>query len=277
MQNTTNNSKSLAVVTGASSGIGYELAKQFAENGYDLIVAAESDGLQESAARLEAMGAQVIQVQTDLSKPAGVDQLWQAIQATGRPLEAAAINAGVGAGGATFAEIDLDKQLNIVDLNVRSVVQLAHYVINHMKTNRRGKILFTASIAATMPGPFEAVYAASKSFVLSFSEAVRNELKDSGVSVTALMPGPTATNFFHRAGMDDTKAGAKEEYDNDPADVARMGYEALMKGDDKVIASNFKVKVQTAIAGLMGQETKAAMHRGSTEPGFAEKQEKKAS
>jgi short-subunit dehydrogenase len=208
----------LAVVTGASSGIGYELAKQFAQNGFDLVVTATGSNINDAAQAFEALGANVETVEADLATYEGVETLYHKVQANGRPVEAIAINAGVGVGG-KFSETDLQEELNLINLNVVSSVHLAKRVVKDMVDRGSGKILFTSSIAALMPGPFEAVYSASKTFIHSFAEGLRNELKDAGVTVTALMPEPTDTNFFHRAGMDDTKAGADKK--DDPAVVAR--------------------------------------------------------
>ncbi len=192
-----------AVVTGASSGIGYELARVFANNGYDLLITASSDKLQNVAPDFST-ASNVQLVQADLSKYEGVQKLWDAIEATGRPVDAIAINAGIGFGG-KFAETDLDEELKLIALNVTSTVHLAKLVVQQMLSRGSGRILFTSSIAGTMPTPLETVYGASKAFVLSFSKSLGHELKDTGITVTALQPGPTDTNFFHRAGMDDTE------------------------------------------------------------------------
>jgi short-subunit dehydrogenase len=202
----------LAVVTGASSGIGYELAREFAEHGFDLVVAAEDGGIVEARQAFEGLGVKVESVQVDLARPEGVEKLWERVKALGRNVDAVAINAGVGVGG-EFKGTDLDRELNIVDLNCRSVVHLAKRAVQQMTTQGHGRILITSSIASTMPGPFEAVYAASKAFDQSLAQALRHELKDSGITVTSLMPGATETNFFHRAGMDDTKVGTSKKDD----------------------------------------------------------------
>lgn len=254
----------LAVVTGASNGIGYELAKQFAENGFDLLVTATDSKIDEAAPAFEQFGATVKTVQADLAKAEGVDTLWQAIQTTGRPVEAIAINAGVGVGG-KFTETDLQEEINLIELNITSSVHLAKHVVRHMVQRRKGRILFTSSIAALMPGPFEAVYAASKAFLRSFSQALRQELKDTGVTVTALMPGPTDTDFFHRADMDDTKAGASKK--DDPAQVAKQGFEALMTGKDEVVGGSVMNKVQAAVVQALPEPVKAVMHGQLSEPG----------
>ena len=258
----------LAVVTGASNGIGYELAKQFAQNGFDLVVTATGPSINEAAQACEALGAQVEAVQADLATFDGVETLYKQVQATGRPVEAIAINAGVGVGG-KFTETDLKEELNLIELNVVSSVHLAKRVVKDMVDRGSGKILFTSSIAALMPGPFEAVYAASKTFIHSFAEGLRNELKDTGVTVTALMPGPTDTNFFHRAGMDDTKAGADKK--DDPAVVARQGFEALMQGKDDFVAGSLKTQVQGNISKVLPDTVNAELHRKLTEPGSGNK------
>ncbi len=255
----------LAVVTGASNGIGYELAKQFAQNGFDLLVTATGPSINEAAQAFEGLGAKVETVQTDLATYDGVETLYNKIKATGRPVEAIAINAGVGVGGDFARETDLKDELNLINLNVVSSVHLAKRVVKDMVERGNGRILFTSSIAALMPGPFEAVYAASKAFVHSFSEGLRNELKDTGVTVTALMPGPTDTNFFHRADMDDTKVGASKK--DDPALVAKQGFDALMAGKDDIIAGSLKTKLQGMVSKVLPETVNAELHRQISEPG----------
>jgi short-subunit dehydrogenase len=256
----------LAVVTGASSGIGYELARQFAEHGFDLLIAAEDPGIEQAGAELRRDGGTQVQTcRVDLATYDGVERLYQDIERTGRPVDAIAINAGRGAGGDFTRDTDLRDELNIIDVNVTSTVHVAKRVLPDMVRRGTGKVLFTSSIASTMPGSYQAVYNASKSFVQSFSEAVRNELKDTGVTVTALMPGPTDTNFFERAGMTDTRVGAGSK--DDPAKVAEQGFEALMKGDDHVVAGSFKNKVQAVAGKAMPDPAKAQLHRKMAEPG----------
>ncbi len=257
--------RSLAVVTGASSGIGRELAKQFAGNGFDLVVAAEDAAIFDAARELEELGARVDAVQVDLARPEGVEALHRRITATSRPVDALALNAGVGAGGAFATDTDLADELRVVDLNVRSTVHLTKLVVRDMVARGEGRMLFTSSIASTMPGPFQAVYNASKSFVQSFALALRNELKDTGVSVTVLMPGPTDTEFFERADMLDTKVGAGKK--DDPADVARDGFEALMAGDERVVSASLKTKLQGRGSRFLPDSAQAEMHRSMAEPG----------
>jgi uncharacterized protein len=261
--------RKFAVVTGASSGIGFELAKVFAEEGYDLMVTAEDEELHAASRELNQMTASVEAVRVDLARPEGVEKLFEQILATGRPVDAIALNAGIGAGGAFATETELSDELKLIDLNVRSTVHLCKLVLGDMVERDRGRILFTSSIASTMPGAYQAVYNASKSFVQSFALALRNELKDSGVSVTSLMPGPTDTEFFERADMEDTKVGSEEK--DDPAEVARQGYEALIAGEEKVVGGSFKNKLQTVAGKVIPDSKKAEMHREMAEPGSAKR------
>ena len=203
------------------------------------------------------------------SDEAGVDALYQRIDAAGRPVDVLALNAGIGAGGDFMRDTDLQKELRLIDLNVRTTVQLPKLVGRDMVERNDGRILFTSSVASAIPGAFQAVYNASKSFVQSFALAIRNELKDTDVIVTSLMPGPTETEFFDRADMEDTKVGADEK--DDPAKVARQGYDALMNGEAKVIAGSLMNKVQASVAGrVLPDGAKAEMHRKMAEPGSAD-------
>jgi short-subunit dehydrogenase len=264
----TEESRALAVVTGASSGIGFELARQFVEHGYDVVVSAENDKLDQAVAKLQGTGATVTGIRVDLARPEGVEELYDRVRALGRPLDAVALNAGIGMGGAFATDTDLDQELQIVDLNCRSTVHLTKLVLADMIARNEGRVLFTSSIVSTMPGAFQAVYNASKSFVQSFALALRNELKDTGVIVTSLMPGPTDTEFFQRAAMLDTKVGAGRK--DDPADVARAGFEALMAGKERVVAGSLKNKVQAAASRFLPDSAKAEMHRKMAEPGSAD-------
>jgi short-subunit dehydrogenase len=257
----------LAVVTGASKGIGYELAKQFAQNGFDLVIAADGDDIHDAGQKLRTLTSEVISIQVDLAEYEGVETLYNRLQAIRRPVDSIALNAGIGVSGDFARQTNLDDELKLIKLNVISPVHLAKRVLGDMVNRRHGRVLFTASIAGKMPAPFEAVYGASKAFILSFSEAIRNELKDTGVTVTALLPGATETNFFHRAGMDDTKVGASEK--DDPAVVAREGFEALMRGDDKVVAGSVKNAAQAYAANVIPDTITAELHRKQTEPGSA--------
>jgi short-subunit dehydrogenase len=258
------NSRPLAVVTGASSGIGYELARLCANNGFDLVVAAD-EPLEAAAADFRAAGAAVQTVETDLATLDGVDALIDAIGE--RPVDALLANAGHGLGQA-FLDQDFDEIQHVIDTNITGTIYLIHRVGGDMRTRRAGRILITGSIAGFMPGAFHAVYNGSKAFVDSFSYALRNELKDSGVTVTVLMPGATDTEFFERAGLADTKVG--QDPKDDPADVAKAGFDAMMKGEGDVV-SGWKNKVQSSIANVTPAEMLAEQHRKMAEPGSGKK------
>ncbi|MBO3085776.1 SDR family NAD(P)-dependent oxidoreductase [Cellulomonas fengjieae] len=252
-----------AVVTGASSGIGLALATTFAEHGFDLLVTADDDGVSTVAAELGREGTTAHAVQADLTTVEGVQTLVDAVRGAGRPVDALALNAGVGQGGA-FLETPLEGDLEVIALDVVAPVRLAKALVPAMVSRGEGRVLFTASTASLMPGPYYATYAASKAFVLSFSEALRHELKDSGVTVTALLPGPTDTAFFERSDMVETRVGQGPK--DDPAKVAAEAFDALMKGRDKVEVGSLKVKSQTAAAALLPDRAKAAMHAAFTKP-----------
>ena len=267
-----NESKSLkpfAVVTGASSGIGYELARQFAGHGYDLLICAENQNIDDAERALNEFGVLVESVQADLSTREGLEQLYRRMQQDGRPVAAIAINAGIGVSGNFAEDTDIEDELRLIRLNVIAPVHLAKLVLKDMLREGSGKILFTSSIAGTMPAPFEAVYGASKAFLTSFAQAVRSELKDAPITITVLMPGATETEFFHRAGMDDTKLGASEK--DDPAQVAKDGFEALIAGKDHVVAGSFKNKVQAMAGHVLPDPVVANLHRQQSEPGSAKK------
>ena len=255
----------LALVTGASSGIGLELAKVLAGNGYDLIIASAGERIGTAADDLRARGTQVTEIQADLATSDGVKELLAGVKAAGKPLEIACLNAGVGVGG-LFAETDLDAELNMIQLNCAGTIQLAKSVVKDMLAAGDGKILFTASIAGEMVAPREAVYAATKAFVLSFAQSLRYELRDTGVTVTALQPGPTSTDFFHRAGMDNTQVGQEGKEESQPAEVAAQGVAALFDGKDHVYSSSFKTKLEGMLANLVPGVLKGAMHEKMAKP-----------
>jgi short-subunit dehydrogenase len=187
-----------------------------------------------------------------------------AVRATGRPVDALVINAGIGVNGA-FIETSLEDHLQLVELNVTGAVRLAHRLLPDMAARGQGRVLFTSSVAATMPGPYQSTYNASKSFLYSFSQALRTELSDSGVTVTALMPGPTDTEFFERADMEDTKLGQSKK--DDPADVAKDGIEAMMAGKDHVVSHGLRNKVQVAATKVTPDRIVSAAHAKMAEPG----------
>ncbi len=255
--------KPLALVTGASSGIGFELAKQFAQHGFDLVIDAEDPTIDTAAARLRAEGTEVLPVQADLRTPDGIEKLWTTVQGLGRPLNAAALNAGVGRGGA-FVDTDWADDLEIMQLNVVSTAALLKLCLVEMTGRNEGRVLVTSSIASTMPGAYQPVYNASKSFVQSLTEAVQQELKDSAVTVTALMPGPTDTDFFTRADLDDTAIGKGSK--DDPAQVAAQGFEAMMSGEKKLTAGSLMTKVQGAANKVLPDAFKSSAHEAMAKP-----------
>jgi short-subunit dehydrogenase len=261
------NEHQLAVVTGASTGIGFELAKCFAEDGYDLIIAAEEPAITAAAEQLMREGGAVHAVQADLATEAGVEALWAVIQADGRPVAALAANAGRGLGDA-FLDQDFSQIRYVIETNVTGTLDLLQRIARNMRTTNAGRILITGSIAGFIPGSYQAVYNGTKAFLDSFAAAIRNELKDTDVTVTCLMPGATDTEFFERADMLDTKVGTAKK--DDPADVARAGYDALMRGDAEIV-SGWKNKLQTLLASVAPSELLAEMHRRMAEPGTAEK------
>lgn len=258
------NNRPLAVVTGASSGIGYHLARLCAENGFDLVIAADRP-LEGAAHDLEGCGAHVIAVQTDLAGQQGVDQLYAAIG--GRKVDALLANAGHGLGRG-FLEQDFAEVQHVIDTNITGTLYLLQKVARDMRHEGQGKILITGSIAGFMPGAFQAVYNGSKAFIDSFAAALRNELKDTGVTVSCLMPGPTDTEFFARADMLDTQVG-KDDNKALPSDVAKVGFEAMMAGEADVVAG-FKNKLQAIMAKVTPSQVLAEQHRKMAEPGSAD-------
>ena len=256
-------SRPLAVVTGASTGIGYELARTAAEDGFDLVLAADEPAIHDAANRLRSTGAHVQSLVADLSTRNGVRTLYDA--ADDRPVDALMANAGRGLGG-PFLDQEFADVRRVVDTNITGTIDLIQMIGRDMRARRRGQILITGSIAGFIPGTFSAVYNGTKAFLDSFAFALRAELKDSGVTVTCLMPGPTDTEFFERAGMVDTPVGQAEK--DDPAVVARLGYEAMKKGEGDVV-SGWKNKLQTLVASVTPAGMLAEMHRRQAEPGSA--------
>jgi short-subunit dehydrogenase len=249
----------LAVVTGASSGIGFHLARIAAEHGYDLIVAADTP-LGEAVAEFQAAGAQVHAVQADLASTAGVQHLIGAIGE--REVDALMANAGHGLGGSFLAQ-DFDEILHVINTNIVGTLRLIQHIARGMVARARGRILVTGSVAGLHPGSFEAVYAATKAFVDSFSHALRGEIRGTGVTVSCLMPGPTQTDFFARADMLDTKVGQMRKAD--PAKVARIGFDAMLKGEADVVAGWLN-KVTALASRVAPPPVAARMHGKFAEP-----------
>ncbi|MEZ0170101.1 SDR family NAD(P)-dependent oxidoreductase [Microvirga sp. TS319] len=259
--------RSLAVVTGASTGIGYELARCCAENGFDLVVAADEPRINDAAEDFRKLGAKVEPVQADLATLEGVDKLYQAIGTLNRPVEALLANAGRGLGKA-FLDQDFNEVRDVIETNITGTLYLIQKIGRDMRSRNSGRILITGSIAGFMPGSFQAAYNGSKAFLDSFSFALRNELKDTNITVTCLMPGATETEFFERADMMDTQVGQSKK--DDPADVAKTGFEAMMKGEGDVV-TGLKNKLMTAIAAVTPAGVLAEQHRKMAEPGSGEK------
>jgi uncharacterized protein len=256
----------LALVTGASRGIGFELARRFAVHGFDVVINAEDEDLWAAAQALRETGARIDAIRADLRHPADIERLWAAVQATGRPLRAAALNAGVGRGGA-FVDIDVEDEIEVVDLNIVANLRLAKPLLRDMVARDEGALLITSSIAASMPGSYHAVYNASKSFLQSFGQALSDELRDSRVTVTVVMPGPTETAVFRRARMGHTKVGTQDK--DDPAQVAEQAFDALMRRKRKVVVGSRTTKAQAFALRVLPDRLKAALHRRSAAPGTA--------
>ena len=250
----------LAVVTGASSGIGLELARLFAGDGYDLVVVADEAAIHDVARELADAGGHIEPVRVDLRDDDAVQHVYDIVSDGGARVPAAiAFNVGIGRAG-RFVDGDLQADLDIVDVNVRSTVHLAKLVLRDMAKHNDGRALFTSSIVAMMPGSYQTMYNASKAFIQSFAEALHDEFRGTGVSVTALMPGPTDTAFFHRAAMEDTPL-ARLPFKDDPARTARQGYDAMMRGEQKVVASSLTSKLMGAVSTVLPDSLKAMANR----------------
>lgn len=262
---TTSSMRPFAVVTGASTGIGYHLARIFAENGYDLLITADEKRIADAAHDFEAIGGSVRTFRADLTKHEETERLWQEILAVGRPVDAIALNAGIGPSGSFTHETDLQKELDTIRLNVLSTVILAKHVTRQMAGRRSGKVLITSSVAGTMPTPNHAIYGATKAFLLEFAQSLHYELKDEGITVTALKPGATDTEFFRRSGMEDTQVAEEAKKSNDPADVAKQGFDALMEGKVEVFAESLSTKIAGAAGKLVPDSVKAAQYKKMSE------------
>ncbi len=241
--------KQTALVTGATSGIGLELAKLFAQDQYNLVIVARNEeNLAYTAQQLsQQFGVEVTTIAKDLVNREAPREVYEAVRAKGIQVDVLVNDAGQGQYG-LFVETDLDRELDIIQLNTSALVALTKFYLREMVERQSGKILNLASIASKIPGPWQSVYHATKAFVLSFTEAIRNEVKDQGVTITALLPGPTDTDFFNKANMQESKVVQEGSLD-DPAKVAKDGYDALMSGDDKVV-SGFKNKAQVAVSAI---------------------------
>lgn len=253
----------LALVTGGSSGIGLELARQFAQHGHDVAISGSSDKVHTAADELRELGVEIYPHQADAATYDGVQGFWDAVAALDRPVAAAALNVGIGLGGA-FVDTDLEDELRLIAINVTGTVHMAKRVARHMVDEGSGRILVVSSISATTPTPWETVYGPSKAFGFSFAESLREELRGTGVTVTALLPGATDSEFHQNAGMGDTPIGAGEK--NDRTLVARQGYEALMDDVDHVAGGDETVKQQAIDNRTTPEPEKAARQGGLARP-----------
>jgi short-subunit dehydrogenase len=251
----------LAIITGASTGIGHELALRCAEEGFDLLVVADEPEIHVAAEEFRGVGVSVEAVEADLATEQGVNDLLRAVK--DRPVDALLANAGRGLGG-SFLDQSFAEVKHVLDTNITGTLLLLQRVGIDMRARGKGRILITGSIAGFIPGTYSAVYNGTKAFIDSFSFALRAELKDSGVTVTCLMPGATETDFFERAGMTDTKVGQQKK--DDPAEVARVGFDAMMKGDGDVV-SGWKNRIATAAAAVTPAGVLAEQHRRTAKPG----------
>lgn len=254
-----------ALITGATSGIGYELAKLFAQDGYNLVLVARTgEDLDNVANELTAQfGITAIPLAKDLFTDGAAKEVYDEVKAKGITINALVNDAGQGVYGKFFEE-DLDRQLRIIHLNVVSLTTLTYLFLKEMVARNEGKILQLASVVSELPAPLQAVYGGTKAYVLAFTQAIINETKDTGVIITALQPGVTDTDFFNKAGAENSKLAQDKSKMADPADVAKDGYEALMKGDDKVV-SGLKNKAQIAMANVMPDSMLAAQIRKQSE------------
>jgi len=255
-----------AIITGASTGIGFELATLAAKDGYDIVVVADEPLINAAADDFKQFGTSVVAVEADLSTVQGVDQLLAA--AGDRQIDLLCANAGHGLGHA-FLDQELKDWRHVVDTNIVGTAYLLQRVLTPMVARNDGKVLVTGSIAGYIPGAFQAVYNGTKAFVDSFVAALQNEIKDAdGVTLTNLMPGPVETEFFARGDMLDTSVGADPKK-SDPADVAKDGWDAVMSGKAAIV-SGWKNKLQSAVANVTPNAVLAEQHRKMAEPGSAD-------
>lgn len=248
----------LAVITGASSGIGYELAKQCAENGFDLFVVADEPAIEGAAYTLRQYGVGVDSLRLDLSTDDGTSQLITTLRRLNRPINVLVANAGLPLGKG-FLDQGMNQIMKAVHTHISGTLHLLHEIGRDMRSRGRGRILITGSIAGWMPGTFQAVYNGTKAFLDSFSITLRHELRATGISVTCLLPGATETKFFERAGMMDAKVG-QDGHKDSPAAVARTGFTAMMKGKQSDV-HGLKNKLRALIASVTPQGILAEMHR----------------
>ncbi|MBN8236366.1 SDR family NAD(P)-dependent oxidoreductase [Halobacillus kuroshimensis] len=256
--------RKLVMITGSTSGLGFELAKLFANDGYDVAMSGSSETIYQSAEEIEELGVEAYPFQADASTYDGVEAFWQFVKNKGRNLDAAVLNVGIGMGG-SFLENDLQEELKLIDINVSGTVHMAKRVVQHMVPNQAGDIMIVSSVSATLPTPYETVYGPSKAFGFMFAEALREELKETGVNVTAMLPGATNTSFHHNAGMDSTYFG-DENNKNDKELVAKQGYEALKNKVDQVVGGDEATKKEAEENKRTAEDVLAAKHAEKAKP-----------
>lgn len=254
-----------ALITGATDGIGLELARCCARNGYDVILVARTlEDLERTAAELQTeFGIHAEIIGADLMESSAAFAVCEAVKATGRTVDVLINNAGQGVYGA-FTDTDIDREIRMIHLNISSLTILTKYFLKEMVARDSGKILQLASVASKSSTPYMAVYGATKAYIYNFTQALISELEDSQVTVTALLPGPTDTDFFHKADAEQMTVYQEGQL-ADPADVAQDGYEAIQSGDSKVI-SGWKNKMQHVMGNLIPDEAVAAQAKKQNEP-----------
>lgn len=247
----------LALITGASSGIGFELAKQFADHGFDIAMSSSSDAIYSAAEQITKLGVEAYPFKADASTYEGVEGFWKFTQALGRQVHSAVLNVGICKGGA-FVDTSLEDEFKILAVNVTGTIHMAKRVVHHMYSYNFGKILIVSSVSATTPTPYETCYGPSKAFGFSFAESLREELIDTGISVTALLPGATNTEFHANAGLGNSIIGRSQK--NDKTHVAMQGYMALMTNLDFMVGGDTSTQ-QVVVENKTTPETvKAARH-----------------
>lgn len=257
--------KNYALVTGGTSGIGYELVKLLAADGYNLIIVArhENDLIRVANEIKENFSVDVVSIAKDLFDPENAFELHNQVKTKNLRVDILINDAGQGVYG-EFKDTDVRRELDIINLNISSLVVLTKLFLKDMLDQDRGKIMNLSSIASKAPGPWQSVYHGTKAFVQSFTEAVRSEVKDTNITLTALLPGATDTDFFNKADMQRSKIVQEEKLD-DPAKVAEDGYQAMMKGEDKVI-SGWKNKMQVSMANMSTDSSAAEKMKKQQEP-----------
>lgn len=256
--------RKFVMITGSTSGLGFELAKLFANDGYDVAMSGSSENIYNSAKEIEKLGVEAYPFQADASTYEGVEAFWKFVKSKNRKLDSAVLNVGMSIGG-SFLDNDLQEELKLIDLNIKGTVHMAKRVVRDMVPNKEGDILIVSSVSATLPTPYETVYGPSKAFGFMFAEALREELSETGVNVTAMLPGATNTNFHHNAGMDSTYFG-DEKNKNDKELVAKQGYEALKNKLDHVVCGDEATKKEAEDNKTTPEDVKAARHAKKAKP-----------